>query len=80
MHVKSTLILTYKDETTALHIKNALKVDDASFVTSTVTHNELHATIESSTLTSFQQTIDDYLSCITIAENILESQQKKKHK
>jgi len=78
MQVKSTIVLTYKDEQTAQHIQKALTVDDETFVTSTVKHNELHASIESKSLSSFQQTIDDYLSCVTIAETIVESQEKKK--
>ena len=71
MYVKSKIMLTYENEKTAKHIQQALKIDDGGFVRSMIKNNELHAFIENRSISSFLQTIDDYLGCITVAENIV---------
>ena len=85
MHVKSKIILTYENEKTAKNIQQSLKIDDGIFVKSIIKNNELHAVIENKSISSFQQTIDDYLSCVTVAENIVHTNSnyivdKKKNK
>ena len=71
MHVKSKIMLTYENEKTAKNIQQALKIDDGIFVKSLIKNNELHAVIENKSISSFLQTIDDYLSCVSVAENIV---------
>jgi len=69
-------MLTYENEKTAKHIQQALKIDDGIFVKSKIKNNELHAIVESRSISSFLQTLDDYLSCVTVAENIVNSNSK----
>ncbi|OYT29609.1 hypothetical protein B6U98_01890 [Thermoplasmatales archaeon ex4572_165] len=76
MHVKSKIMLTYENEKTAKNIQQALKIDDGIFVKSIIQNNELHAVIENRSISSFLQTIDDYLSCVSVAENIVNSNSK----
>ena len=71
MHVKAKLHLSYGNKETAENIQRALTIDDASFVQSKIKNNEIQATIQSSSLSSFIQTIDDYLSCLSVAENLI---------
>jgi hypothetical protein len=77
MRIKSKIILTYENEKIAQNIQKALQIDDGTFVKSIVNKNELIATIENNSLPSFQQTIDDYLSCVTVCENIVNTNLKK---
>jgi len=71
MYVKSKIMLTYENEKTAKNIQQALKFDDGIFVKSLIKNNELHAVIENRSISSFLQTIDDYLSCVSVAEYIV---------
>ena len=73
MKIKSKINLRYENEHIAKQIHQSIRIDDGIFVCSTVKKNSIQASIESSSLSSFQHSLDDYLSCIAVAENILES-------
>ena len=76
MNIDCEIILTYESEKQAAQIQQALSIDDGSFVSSRVLDNKLLATIKSETLSSFLHTLDDYLACVTVAENVM----KKEHR
>ena len=78
MEIKSKIILHYENEHVAKQIHQSIRVDDGIFICSTVKKNSIHASIETSSLRSFQHTLDDYLSCIAVAENVLKSNKRKK--
>ena len=76
MNINCEIILTYESEKQAAQIQQALSIDDGSFVSSRVSDNKLLVTIKSETLSSFLHTLDDYLACVTVAENVM----KKEHR
>ena len=80
MHVKAELIFRYENEEIAQNIQHAIKIDDGIFVHSMVKQNKINATIENDSLSSILQTIDDYLCCLSVAETIIEKNQKKNNK
>ena len=69
--IKGEIILKYPSSDDALTIQNSLQVDDGSFVKSQVDGPVLKAQVESLKIPSFLHTLDDYLSCVTVAENLL---------
>jgi tRNA threonylcarbamoyladenosine modification (KEOPS) complex Pcc1 subunit len=73
LNIQCEIILTYESEKQARHIQQVLTIDDGSFVSSAVKDNNLIARIEQSALSSFLHTLDDYLACITVAENIIKT-------
>lgn len=78
MHITAELSLKYPDKKTAKYIQRSLSIDDDSFVSSKVEENFIYAVIRSDRLSSFLQTVDDYLSCLAVAEHIMEKKKKKK--
>lgn len=50
----------------------SIKVDDYSFVKSKTNENTLVAEITSDSIESLLHTVDDYLSCVSVAEKILD--------
>ena len=50
----------------------SVKVDDYSFVKSKTNENTLIAEINSDSIESLLHTVDDYLSCVSVAEKILD--------
>jgi hypothetical protein len=53
-------------------IHQALNVDNDIYIKSRQEKNTITSQIDTTSLASFLQTVDDYLACVTIAENILE--------
>jgi len=78
MNCSCTLIFQYPSKKQALCIQQSLAVDDEGFIKSKVENDQLHAHIDSDTISSLVHTLDDYLACIQVAENILKKQTKKK--
>ena len=72
MKIDCTIRLEYKNPKTAQTIHQALCVDDLQFVTSKVTGKKIQAVIQSSSVSSLLHTIDDYLSCVSVAESVSE--------
>lgn len=72
MTIECKLIITYPDKKTTETILHSLKVDDVSFVTSTIKNQtQLHVDMQAKTLPSLLHTLDDYLACLTVAEKIV---------
>jgi len=78
MKCSCSLIFQYTSEKQAVYIQQSLAVDDDGFIESKVEDDQLHAHIKSDTISSLLHTLDDYLACIQVAENILKKQTKKK--
>jgi tRNA threonylcarbamoyladenosine modification (KEOPS) complex Pcc1 subunit len=75
MEVHCKILLQFSSEEQAQKIQQTVSIDDGSFVSSKINNNTLEASIKSNSLSSFLHTLDDYLACITVAENVM----KKKH-
>ena len=76
MNIECTITFHYESNKQARAIQKALAIDDESFVTSTIKDSTLIAHIESTALPSFLHTLDDYLACVTIAEDIMKKKQR----
>jgi tRNA threonylcarbamoyladenosine modification (KEOPS) complex Pcc1 subunit len=72
MEVACTLEFTYPDEEKAKDILKTVEVDNYGFVEAVVDGSKIVSNIQAKNLKSLLHTLDDYLSCITIAEKIAE--------
>ncbi len=72
MKVTCTLELTYDSKNQANQVFRSVQIDDASFMNTSVNKNILQTTIETSSVSSMLHTVDDFLSCVHIAEKIIE--------
>jgi aspartokinase-like uncharacterized kinase len=72
MEVTCTLEFVYQDEQKAENILKTVDVDNYGYVEAVVEGSRIISKIEAKNLKSLLHTLDDYLSCITIAEKISE--------
>ncbi|KAA0008460.1 MAG: hypothetical protein FE034_00845 [Thermoplasmata archaeon] len=63
--------MRYNDKKTAENILKSVKVDDYNFVDSQLKDNTIVAQISAGSIPSLLHTLDDYLSCLSIAEKIV---------
>lgn len=71
MKVSCTINIDFGNPKKAEQIIRSIKVDDFDFVTSKINGKNLEATIESNSISSLLHTLDDYLACLTVAENVV---------
>jgi hypothetical protein len=64
--------MDYVDCAHAKKILQSINVDDFDFVKSKVKNNRLEAEIKSKSISSLIHTLDDYLSCLSVAEKIVD--------
>lgn len=72
MKIDCTLEFFYEDEKKARNILESVDVDNYGFVNASVQGSKLVSKIEAKNLQSLLHTLEDYLSCISIAERITE--------
>ena len=72
MKIRTTFVFQFTDPKSAETIRDALEVDNYDHVRTTLDGNKLTAEIEADSLLSLLHTTEDYLSCLVIAENVLE--------
>jgi len=73
MKISCNLSIEYDDSKKAEKILRSIKVDDFNFVTSKVNNKSVEATIKSKSVSSLLHTLDDYLSCLSVAEKVVDS-------
>jgi len=71
MKVNCIIEMKYNDKKTAENILKSVKVDDYNFVDSQLKDNIIVAQISADSIPSLLHTLDDYLSCLSIAEKIV---------
>ncbi len=71
MKITCTLYITFPSQQQAEKILASIKVDDYQFVSSELTDTAIKATITSTSISSLIHTLDDYLSCVSVAEKML---------
>jgi tRNA threonylcarbamoyladenosine modification (KEOPS) complex Pcc1 subunit len=76
MKISCNLKLTYDNEKQAKQVFESVHVDDASFMNSTQQNNIISTTIQTKSVASMLHTIDDFLACIRVAENIITKNSK----
>ena len=72
MKISCNLCIEYATYEKADKILRSINVDDFDFVTSKVQNKKLEATIRSKSVSSLLHTLDDYLSCLSVAEKIVD--------
>lgn len=68
---KLTLEFTYKDAKTAESMLSSLKLDNEGYVESRVEGRKLVSVMKAETLASLRQTMEDFLACAQLAENVI---------
>jgi hypothetical protein len=66
------LSIKFDDEEMVNTVLKSIEVDNFDFVKSFVKDKVLEAHIESNSVSSLLHTIDDYLSCVSVAEKIVD--------
>lgn len=72
MKSECKIVLYYDSEKKAKQVFQSIKVDDFDFVESLVEKSSLHAKITADSIPSLLHTLDDYLSCAGVAEDIVD--------
>jgi len=72
MKTSCRLKIDLKDDKTAKKVLESIKVDDYDFVESKLDGSILIADIKSNSVSSLLHTVDDYLSCVSVAEKVIE--------
>lgn len=76
MKSKCIIEIDLKTDSDAKKLLKSVKVDDYSFVKSKIKNSSLIAKVEADSIESLLHTIDDYLSCVSVAEKILDKNNK----
>ncbi|HTD81362.1 MAG TPA: KEOPS complex subunit Pcc1 [Thermoplasmata archaeon] len=69
--VRARLEFPYRSKAQAETIARSLRVDDESYITTTVDGRTLVAEAEADSFLSLLHTLDDYLACVSVAEKVL---------
>ena len=71
MKAECTITIDLKDAATAKKVLRSITTDDQGFVTSTLKGHILEATIQGSSIASLLHTLDDYLACVSVANEVM---------
>jgi tRNA threonylcarbamoyladenosine modification (KEOPS) complex Pcc1 subunit len=71
MKLLCTLTLEFESTEKAKKILRSIQADDQRFVKSTVKGKTLQAVVENTSVSSLLHTLDDYLACASIADDIV---------
>ena len=72
MNIECTIKIQYPTKKIADAIVKTLRVDDVSFVQTTLKQEtQLDVTITAQTIPSLLHSLDDYLACLTVAEKLV---------
>ncbi len=71
MDIECTLEFFYEDDKTAKTIFESVDVDNYGYVDAQVEENRIISKIKAKNLKSLLHTLEDYLSCISIAEDMM---------
>ena len=72
MEVSCNLKIDLKNKSDAKKVLESIKVDDFDFVNSEIKNFTLEAEIKSNSISSLLHTVDDYLSCVSVAVKVLD--------
>jgi hypothetical protein len=71
MNIQCKFTFQYPDKKTAKKMVESLNIDNLDYVNSKIEENIVIVDIQASSFMSLLHTIEDYLSCLATAENIL---------
>jgi tRNA threonylcarbamoyladenosine modification (KEOPS) complex Pcc1 subunit len=69
--VSCSLRLEFASSEQAEHVHRSVELDDQGFVTTKLEGSTILAEIQASSLNSLLHTLDDFLSCTSVAEKIV---------
>lgn len=72
MNIHCELVVEYENDDIAKNIENAVAIDNKGFLTTSVSGNIIKGTIKGGNFLSLLHTLDDFLSCLSIAEKVME--------
>ena len=72
MDVACDIVIDLDDEEKVMNILKSIEVDNFDFVKSKVNGKKLEATIKASSVSSLLHTLDDYLSCVSVAMKVVD--------
>jgi tRNA threonylcarbamoyladenosine modification (KEOPS) complex Pcc1 subunit len=70
MNIKCEIMLDFKSEKTAKTVFKSIEADNFNFVKCHILEKNLVANIKSKSISSLLHTLDDYLSCASVAGKI----------
>ena len=71
MKISCTLEFDYDSEEQAQAVAKAVEVDNEGFVDMIVEGKKIKSTAESDSIPSLIHTLDDFLSCVSVAERVV---------
>ena len=71
MKVLCTLTLEFESVKKAKKVLQSIQADDQGFVKSTTKGKTLQGVVESTSVSSLIHTLDDYLACVSVANDIV---------
>jgi hypothetical protein len=71
MNIQCKFTFKYPDRTTAEKMIESLEIDNLNYIKSKLEENILIVDIQANSFMSLLHTVEDYLSCLATAENIL---------
>ena len=77
MKTSCKLEIDLKEKQIAKKVLESIKVDDFDFVKSKINKTVLIGEIKSNSVSSLLHTVDDYLSCVSVAEKVLDKNKKQ---
>ena len=72
MKVNCDIVIDFSDAKRVKTILKSIKVDDFDFVESKANGRRLEAKIKTNSISSLVHTLDDYLSCVSVAIKVLD--------
>jgi tRNA threonylcarbamoyladenosine modification (KEOPS) complex Pcc1 subunit len=72
MTIECTVSIEFKTQVQAQHVLQSIQLDDEGFVQSSIDGNQLQAAITAPSVSSLLHTLDDYLACVTVAQDVVQ--------
>ena len=72
MDVACEIVIEFEDTEKVKTVLKSIEVDNFDFVNSKVNGKKLEATIKASSVSSLLHTLDDYLSCVSVAMKVVD--------
>jgi hypothetical protein len=72
MKAVCTITLEFENAEKAKKVLRSTQADDQGFVAATLKGKTLEAVIESKSVSSLLHTLDDYLACVSVADELVQ--------
>ncbi|MDH7506741.1 MAG: KEOPS complex subunit Pcc1 [Candidatus Thermoplasmatota archaeon] len=72
MKINCEIVIDFDEPKEVETVLNSIKIDDLGFIKSKADGKKLKAKIQTSSISSLIHTIDDYLSCVSVAMKVLD--------